>query len=133
MPSAREIVAWAGGDTAPLLETALPEMRLVAPVVTPTAEVEFEGHLPHRRADHPRLYLIGVDALAGASPGLVALLTGRPSTWPPIVIFALAAETLADVPGAPNSTVVLTAADASEKLVALARYWVDVNTALPDD
>ena len=124
----QEIVVWTAAVTEPLFEAAAERVAAVLEVRRVASEEEFTASLPPLR--NPCLFMVGVDALTGATAGLRALLAGRPGSWPPMVLFGPDPAALKAVDAAPNSRLVVTRENAAEVLSLAARYWGTVNLPL---
>jgi hypothetical protein len=121
-----EVIVWAGEHTMPLLEAS--DLGGYAPVTFVRNEEEFWARMPPR--GNARLYLIDSDCCSRASPGFVAALASRPSTWPPFVTFGLDLEQVKASHIKPSSQVCEPPDQLAAALTICAAYWVRVNRGM---
>ena len=122
-----QIVVWTTPGTGAQL-TASSALTSVAPVLAVPGEEGFWRLMPPR--GNSKLYLLDAAVTSAASPGFVAAVATRPSTWPPFVAFGADHAALKASPLKPNSRVPVTAENLEAQLAIAAQYWVTVNLAM---
>jgi hypothetical protein len=122
----RRIMVWAGEGSASLLEGQ--NLGGHAAVVLAKSEEEVWAAMPPR--GNALLYLLDVERCLTASPGFVAAVAARPSTWPPIVVFGFDSQLVKASSLSPNSRICGTPQTLVSSLADAAHYWVNVNEAM---
>lgn len=118
-----EVVVWSVGPAVEALRAA--GLGEGIPVVLVGSEAEFFESLPPRK--NPRLLLVDVAAGLTATAGLLAMLAGRPASWPPIVVFGEDAAVVKAIDMSPNSRLLVTPQTLVARLRVVANYWVRFN------
>lgn len=119
----RRIVVW----SAPGSRAAVEQGANGAPVQVLIVDDEdgFAAQLPPRA--NPLAYVLDVDAAKDMSTAMLALMSSRPTGWPPLIVFGSDDQVMRTISFSPNSIVRTTPDQAAAQLAKVFNYWSTVN------
>ena len=122
----RRIVAWCAAGSRADVEGAARGAPVEVLIVDD--EDAFAGQLPPRA--NPLAYLLDVEAAKDMSTAMMALMSSRPTGWPPLIVFGSDGEVMRTISFGPNSIVQTTSGQAAAQLAKVFTYWATVNQPL---